>query len=223
MHEGEAPAPHGGLRAVEKTSRVQGGALGLVRVRASRRRASRPTTSAARRVTATCSPPRLENVAILSLPACPRTSTATGSTPGAPTVLVYGHTTSSARAGEKWTSPPFLPVEKKGGSTRGTADDKGLLAWVAAASAYLRSAGRSPSTSSPDRGRGGGGLAEPARLLERTVRSSTRTSSSSRHHNFATGVPASPGSSASRPGGRRSDVPRPAVHSGDFGGAVPDP
>ena len=69
------------------------------------------------------------------------------SDPDAPTVLVYGHhDVVPPGPAEKWTRPPFLPVEKKGRLYgRGTADDKGgFMAWVAAASAYRSTAGRCP-------------------------------------------------------------------------------
>ncbi|HYN04171.1 MAG TPA: M20/M25/M40 family metallo-hydrolase, partial [Vicinamibacteria bacterium] len=90
----------------------------------------------------------VENVALLELPGVPPYVYGDWlHAPGAPTVLVYGHhDVVPPGPADRWTSPPFLPVEKKGRLYgRGTADDKGgFLAWVAAAAAYLGAAGRVP-------------------------------------------------------------------------------
>ena len=172
----------------------------------------------------------LENVAILSLPGVPPYVYGDWlHAPGAPTVLVYGHhDVVPPGPAEKWTSPPFLPVEKKGRLYgRGTADDKGgFLAWVAAASAYLRSAGRSPvnlkfliegeeEVGSPNL---------PAFLDRYRSKLDADVVVLSDTCNFATGVPAL---TWQLRGLVQVDVEvtcldRP-VHSGDFGGAVPDP
>ena len=129
---------------------------------------------------------------------------------------------------EKWTSPPFVPVERKGRLYgRGTADDKGgFLAWVAAASAYLGAAGRVPvNLKFLIEGEEEVGSTNLSAFLDRyrskldadvVVLSDT--------YNFATGVPAL---TWQLRGLVQVDVEvtcldRP-VHSGDFGGAVPDP
>ena len=172
----------------------------------------------------------VENVAVLSLPGVPPYVYGDWlHAPGAPTVLVYGHhDVVPPGPAEKWTSPPFLPVEKKGRLYgRGTADDKGgFLAWVAAASAYLRSAGRSPvnlkfliegeeEVGSPNL---------PAFLGRYRSKLDADVVVLSDTYNFATGVPAL---TWQLRGLVQVDVEvtcldRP-VHSGDFGGAVPDP
>jgi acetylornithine deacetylase/succinyl-diaminopimelate desuccinylase-like protein len=172
----------------------------------------------------------VENVAILSLPGVPPHVCGDWlHAPGAPTVLVYGHhDVVPPGAAERWTSPPFLPVERKGRLYgRGTADDKGgFLAWVAAASAYLRSAGRAPvnlrfliegeeEVGSPSL---------PAFLGRHRSRVDADVVVLSDTYNFATGVPAL---TWQLRGLVQVDVEvtcleRP-VHSGDFGGAVPDP
>jgi acetylornithine deacetylase/succinyl-diaminopimelate desuccinylase-like protein len=172
----------------------------------------------------------VENVAVLSLPGVPPYVYGDWlHAPGAPTVLVYGHhdVVPPGPAG-KWTSPPFLPVEKKGRLYgRGTADDKGgFLAWVAAASAYLRSAGRVPVNIKfvVEGEEEVGSTNLPAFLARYRSRLDADALVLSDTSNFATGVPAL---TWRLRGLVQVDVEvtcldRP-VHSGDFGGAVPDP
>ncbi len=148
--------------------------------------------------------------------------------PGAPTVLVYGHhDVVPPGPAERWTSPPFVPVERKGRLYgRGTADDKGgFLAWVAAASAYLGAAGRLPVNLKllveGEEEVGSGNL--PALLGRHRSKLEADVIVLSDTYNFATGVPAL---TWQLRGLVQVDVEvtcldRP-VHSGDFGGAVPD-
>ncbi|HEY8232788.1 MAG TPA: M20/M25/M40 family metallo-hydrolase [Vicinamibacteria bacterium] len=148
--------------------------------------------------------------------------------PGAPTVLVYGHyDVVPPGPSERWTSPPYLPVERKGRLYgRGTADDKGgFMAWVAAASAYLKAAGRCPVNLrfliEGEEETGSSHL--PAFLRQYRDRVEADVVVLSDTYNFATGIPAL---TFQLRGLVQVDVEvtclgRP-VHSGDFGGAVPD-
>jgi len=148
--------------------------------------------------------------------------------PGAPTVLVYGHhdVVPPGRP-ERWTSPPFEPAVRRGRLYgRGTADDKGgFMAWLGGFAAW-RAAGGPPvnlrfliegeeevgSPHLPDF------LARHRGRLDADVVVLSDTA------NLATGVPAL---TWQLRGLVQVDVEvscleRP-VHSGDFGGAVPDP
>lgn len=68
-------------------------------------------------------------------------------TPGAPTVLVYGHyDVQPAEPLENWTSAPFEPVVRQGKLVaRGASDDKGqIFCHLAAVRAHLSARGRLP-------------------------------------------------------------------------------
>ena len=171
----------------------------------------------------------VENVVLLELPGVPPYVYGEWlSAPGAPTVLVYGHhDVVPPGPAEKWTSPPFLPIEKKGRLYgRGTADDKGgFMAWVAAASAYRDTASRCPVNLRflIEGEEETGSMSLPAFLEEHRERLSADVVVLSDTYNFATGVPAL---TWQLRGLVQVDVEvtclgRP-VHSGDFGGAVPD-
>jgi acetylornithine deacetylase/succinyl-diaminopimelate desuccinylase-like protein len=171
----------------------------------------------------------LENVELLEIPGVPPYVHGDWRhAPGAPTVLVYGHhDVVPPGPAERWTSPPFVPVERRGRLYgRGTADDKGgFLAWVAAASAYLGAVGRLPVNLKflIEGEEEVGSVHLPAFLERHRSKLDADVAVLSDTHNFATGVPAL---TWQLRGLVQVDVEvtclgRP-VHSGDFGGAVPD-
>lgn len=148
---------------------------------------------------------------------------------GAPTLLVYGHhDVVPAGPTEQWTSPPFLPVVRKGRLYgRGAADDKGgFMAWVAAAAAYLGAGRRLPVNLKllieGEEEVGSTHLGDVLRKNRSGLEADVVVLSDTA--NFAAGVPAI---TWQLRGLVQVDVEvtcleRP-VHSGDFGGAVPDP
>lgn len=149
--------------------------------------------------------------------------------PDLPTVLLYAHHDVQPPGREAgWLSRPFDPVERNGRLFgRGTADDKvGIIAHTAAIAAYLKSIGRLPVNVKilieGEEETGSAHLGEFVRRHKEKLRADCMILTDC--SNIDTGIPSI---TTSLRGIVSVDVelkalPRP-VHSGFWGGAVPDP
>jgi acetylornithine deacetylase/succinyl-diaminopimelate desuccinylase-like protein len=171
----------------------------------------------------------LENVAVLRVP---RVAPAVygewlGKGSDAPTALVYGHhdVAPPGRA-EQWSSPPFQPTERAGRLFgRGAASKAAFVSWAAAASALLQAGGGAPvNLRFLVEGEGeSGSPGLPFLIARHRDRLAADVLLASGAHSTASGAPAL----ATGLGGLAevelevTCLGRP-VHSGDFGGAVPD-
>ena len=186
------------------------------------RRSAEATAEALRRA-------RVEHVGVLEIPGVhPYVYGDWLRRPGAPTLLLYGHhDVQPPGRPEKWLSPAFEPTERDGRLYgRGTADDKGgVMAHVAAVASYLEASGALPcNVKFIIEGEEEIGSQHLGAFLEQYRTKMTAdfivlTDTG----NFETGVPAL---TCQLRGICQVDVEvqclRQPVHSGAWGGAVPD-
>ena len=186
------------------------------------RRSAEATAEALRRA-------RVDNVQILEIPGVhPYVYGDWLRRPGAPTLLLYGHhDVQPPGRPEKWLSPAFEPTERAGRLYgRGTADDKGgVMAHVAAVASYLESSGTLPcNVTFIIEGEEEIGSQHLGAFLEQyRAKMAADFIVLTDTGNFETGVPAL---TCQLRGISQVDVEvqclRQPVHSGAWGGAVPD-
>jgi acetylornithine deacetylase/succinyl-diaminopimelate desuccinylase-like protein len=171
----------------------------------------------------------LEQVEVVPTAGHPAVLAAWRRLPGAPTLLVYGHyDVQPAGPASRWRSPPFQArVHGEHLYGRGASDDKGqLLAWVAALEAWLGTHGRLPlNVVCVFDGEEEIGSPSLRPLLERRRRALAADAAAVSDTRIP--GPGRPAVTYALRGSLRAELevrgPPADLHSGTFGGAVPNP